>query len=180
MPSVYSRSKENVRQSPWRQAVCAVFLLVTAASSSCLSPYHEVSPVAPPAKPATQSVLVEASGYCSCGTCCGWHRNIFGQAVSNAGGRRKSVGVTASGTRAKPGTIAADTRVFPFGTVLYVPGYGYGRVEDRGSAMVGNKIDLYFPSHKQAEVWGRKRLRALVWPIKPATGARTTSAGKAR
>ena len=36
------------------------------------------------------------------------------------------------GRRARLGTIAADTRRYPFGTIMYVPGYGYGRVEDRG------------------------------------------------
>ena len=166
MPGVLSSSKEIIRQSPWRQAVCAVFLLVTAGGAGCVAPPREVSPAVAPAKAAQFSVEVEASGYCACGDCCGWRRTLLGTPVSKSTGKRKSVGVTASGTKARPGTIAADTSVFPFGTVLYVPGYGYGRVEDRGSSMVGNKIDLYFPSHRQALAWGRKRVRALVWPAK--------------
>ena len=52
-------------------------------------------------------------------------------------GKRKDVGITATGTRAKTGTIAADTSIYPFGTIMYVPGYGYGRVEDVGSAIKG-------------------------------------------
>ncbi len=61
------------------------------------------------------------------------------------------------------GTIAADTRYYPFGTRMYVPGYGWGRVEDRGGAIKGRKhIDLFFDSHYDAMHWGRKRLRVLV------------------
>jgi len=57
------------------------------------------------------------------------------------------------------GTIAADTRYYPFGTRIYVPGYGYGIVEDRGGAIKGaRRLDLYFDSHSRARRWGRKQL----------------------
>ena len=59
----------------------------------------------------------------------------------------------------RDGTIAADTRFYPFGTRFYIPGYGYGRVEDRGAAIKGSKrLDLYFNSHRKALNWGRKRI----------------------
>ena len=58
-----------------------------------------------------------------------------------------------------PGTIAADTKYYPFGTEMFVPGYGDGMVEDRGSAIKGEKrIDLYFNSHGKAREWGRQML----------------------
>ncbi len=61
------------------------------------------------------------------------------------------------------GTIAADTRYYPFGTRMYVPGYGWGRVEDRGSAIKGkSRIDLYFSSHSDALAWGRRRVRVII------------------
>ena len=41
----------------------------------------------------------------------------------------------ASGKMAKVGTIAADTSVYPFGTIMYIPGYGYGEVQDVGGAI---------------------------------------------
>jgi 3D (Asp-Asp-Asp) domain-containing protein len=78
-------------------------------------------------------------------------------------GQRKKVGQTASGTQARPGTIAADTSVYPFGTIIYVPGYGYGVVEDRGAAIKGERLDLYFRSHRQAQEWGRKAQEVRVW-----------------
>ena len=59
----------------------------------------------------------------------------------------------------KDGTIAADTRHYPFGTRMYVPGYGWGRVEDRGGAIKGpTRIDLFFDSHQDALHWGRRKL----------------------
>ena len=59
----------------------------------------------------------------------------------------------------RDGTIAADTAHYPFGTRMYVPGYGWGVVEDRGSAIKGkNRLDLFFKSHNRALEWGRKRV----------------------
>jgi len=110
--------------------------------------------------------VLEVTGYCHCGLCCGWKRNWRGKPVVAYGpqkGQPKRVGVTASGTRVRPGTIAADTSIFPFGTIMYVPGYGYGIVEDRGGAIKGYKIDLYFRTHQQALEWGRHRKQVKVW-----------------
>lgn len=110
-------------------------------------------------------VTLEVTGYCKCGECCGWRRNLLLQPVYAYGsmkGERKKVGVTASGTKAKKGTIAADTSVFPFGTKMKVPGYGSGVVQDRGGAIKGHKIDLFFRTHKQALEWGRQMVRVEV------------------
>ena len=57
------------------------------------------------------------------------------------------------------GTIAADTDYYPFGTRMYVEGYGWGVVEDVGGAIKGpNRIDLYHPTHRKANVWGRQNV----------------------
>ena len=65
---------------------------------------------------------------------------------------------------AKKGTIAADARYYRFGTVMDVPGYGLGRVEDTGGAIQGPaRIDLFFKTHQQALHWGRRRVRVLIW-----------------
>ena len=109
---------------------------------------------------------LEATGYCKCGKCCGWHRTWYGRPVHSSGpskGKRKEVGLTASGKRVRRGTIAADTSVYPFGTIVYIEGYGYGRVEDRGGAIKGKRIDLFFPSHRRALEWGRRKVRVKVW-----------------
>ncbi|MEK6200992.1 MAG: 3D domain-containing protein [Desulfobulbaceae bacterium] len=57
------------------------------------------------------------------------------------------------------GTIAADTKYYPFGTRMYIPGYGWGVVEDRGGAIKGpDRIDLFFDSHADAIQWGRRKV----------------------
>lgn len=113
-------------------------------------------------------MTMEVTAYCNCGKCCSWERSWFGLGppVFSSGankGKRKEIGVTASGTKARYGTIAADTSVLPFGTVIEVPGYGYGRVEDRGGAIKGSRLDLWFPSHEAALKWGRKKIKVRVW-----------------
>lgn len=69
-------------------------------------------------------------------------------------------GITFSGVKVRRdivSTIAADPKVFPIGTVLFVPGYGYGVVADTGSAIKGRKIDLYFETRKQVfKQWGKR------------------------
>jgi 3D (Asp-Asp-Asp) domain-containing protein len=110
-------------------------------------------------------LTLEATGYCKCGECCGWRRNLLLQPVYAYGpmeGEKKKIGITASGTKAKVGTIAADTNVFPFGTRMRIPGYGDGVVEDRGGAIQGGKIDLFFKSHKDALEWGRQTVTVEV------------------
>jgi hypothetical protein len=59
----------------------------------------------------------------------------------------------------RDGTVAADTRFYPFGTRFFIPGYGYGQVEDRGSAIKGrHRLDVFFNSHKEALNWGRRKI----------------------
>jgi 3D (Asp-Asp-Asp) domain-containing protein len=115
-------------------------------------------------KPYSKTML--ATGYCKCGKCCNWERNWRFQAVFKSGplkGKVKKIGITANGTKARKGTIAADTRKYPFGTIMYIEGYGYGRVEDRGGAIKGEHIDLFFRTHKQALEWGKQNKRVKIW-----------------
>lgn len=106
------------------------------------------------------------TGYCNCRKCCDWRFNWYGRPVFASGpnaGKPKKIGMTASGTRAGMGTLAADTDRYPFGTVIYIPGYGYGRVEDRGGAVKGDHVDAWFPSHGRAMRWGKRKLPVKVW-----------------
>ena len=70
---------------------------------------------------------------------------------------------TASGLPLGWGTVAVDTRIFPFGTKMYIPGYGDGVAADTGSAIIGRIIDIWFPSCTQARAWGRKTLTITVY-----------------
>lgn len=71
-----------------------------------------------------------------------------------------SYGITYSGVKVKRdlySTIAADPTVFPLGTILFIPGYGYGVVADTGSAIKGNKIDLYYDTVEEVYAeWGKQ------------------------
>lgn len=75
-------------------------------------------------------------------------------------------GITYSGAKVVRGqysTIAADLDVFPLGTILFIPGYGYGVVADIGSAIKGNKIDLYFDSMDDIyREWGKKTVDVYI------------------
>lgn len=75
-------------------------------------------------------------------------------------------GITFSGVKVKRdlySTIAADTRVFPIGSILFIPGYGYGVVADTGSAIKGNKIDLYYETVQDVyQQWGKKEVEVYL------------------
>lgn len=97
-------------------------------------------------------IWMEVTAYCGCKKCCGPHAQ----------------GLTASG---KPITyndghfVAADKKIFKFGAKLLVPGYADGQpveVIDRGGAIRGNHIDVFFPTHEQAREWGRRWVAVTV------------------
>lgn len=88
-------------------------------------------------------------------------------------------GITYSGVKVRRdknavSTIAADPKVLPLGSILYIPGYGYAVVADTGSAIKGRKIDLYFSTTKQVyKEWGKKTV--VVQLIKRGNGKCTES-----
>ena len=51
-------------------------------------------------------------------------------------------GITASGKRLKKGLVAIDRSLIPFGTMMYVPGYGFAEAADTGGGVKGRWIDL--------------------------------------
>lgn len=143
--------------------LAAIILLMIPFTNSCsVFQYQLRPPVFRPYKVHT----LQVTAYCACEKCCGWERNWKGQKVYAYGphkGERKVVGLTASGTSARKGTIAADTDLYPMGTIMYIEGYGYGVVEDRGSAIQGKHIDLFFKSHNKAMEWGNKNINVKIW-----------------
>ena len=77
------------------------------------------------------------TAYCPCSICCGSNTNI-----------------TAIGTVPVQGrTIAANPNVLPYGTVVYIEGYGTYTVEDTGN-FSSNTIDIFFDSHSVAYDFG--------------------------
>ena len=80
-----------------------------------------------------------ATAYCGCAKCCG-----------------KSTGKTASGTTATAGRTVAMSSSYSFGTKIEIQGMGTYIVEDRGGAIKGNRIDIFFSNHQKALDFGRK------------------------
>ncbi len=69
---------------------------------------------------------------------------------------------TATNTLARRGVVAADWRVFPPGTRLFIPGYGEAVVEDRGGAIKGMHLDLFVDSVQEARKWGVREIPVYV------------------
>lgn len=59
-------------------------------------------------------------------------------------------------------TIAVDPTVIPMGSKVYVEGYGYAVAADTGSAIKGNKIDIYLDSESECNSWGRRQVEVKI------------------
>lgn len=110
-----------------------------------LSP-RSSAPVPPSDHTLRPGRIMTITAYCPCKKCCG----------------KWADGYTSSGVRAV-GKIVAAPPGMPFGTVLEIPGYGRCRVQDRGGAIVGDKLDVLFATHEAAKQWGVQEL--LVWEV---------------
>jgi len=104
----------------------------------------------PQAKDGWQSVRMRVTGYCPCSQCCGSF----------------SDGITANNHHIQPGdTFVAADKSYQFGTEMVIPGYNSDRsvqVMDRGGAIKGNRLDLFFQTHQQALQWGVQHLDVLI------------------
>jgi 3D (Asp-Asp-Asp) domain-containing protein len=65
-------------------------------------------------------------------------------------------GRTATGVSVGYGIVAVDPNVIPLGTKMTIPGYGQGVAADTGGAIVGARIDLWFPTRSEALAWGTR------------------------
>lgn len=67
-------------------------------------------------------------------------------------------GITASGSYALDGvTIAVDPNVIPIGSRVYIEGIGYRIAQDVGSAIRGQRIDLFISDLSKAKQFGVKK-----------------------
>ena len=68
-------------------------------------------------------------------------------------------GYTATGTKARYGTLAVDPKVIPYGTKVYIKELDKVFVaEDCGGGIKGNKIDIYMNSKADCQKWGVKTI----------------------
>ncbi|RHW33968.1 LysM peptidoglycan-binding domain-containing protein [Lysinibacillus yapensis] len=75
-------------------------------------------------------------------------------------------GVTATGINLKQNpnakVISVDPSVIPLGSKVYVEGYGEAIAGDTGSAIKGNKIDVFIPSKQAAINYGVKQVKVTI------------------
>ncbi|MCP4260100.1 MAG: hypothetical protein GY774_21680 [Planctomycetes bacterium] len=95
-------------------------------------------------------IEMRVTAYCPCPHCCGEY----------------SDGITANGHEIQPGDtfVAADGR-YPFDTEMLIPDYSNSqpvKVLDRGGAIKGNKLDVFFATHEEALEWGVQYLEVNV------------------
>lgn len=82
-------------------------------------------------------------------------------------------GITATGKPVAEGMVAADWKVLPPHTVVYVKVGDTLRqyvVEDRGGAIGGNRLDIYVPTHGQALSAGVFTAQVYIDPPGDETG----------
>lgn len=95
-----------------------------------------------------------ATAYCNCEICCGSYAT-------------SSPSITASGAYCQQGrTISVDPNVIPLGTEVIVEYQDGSRAtyvaEDTGSAIKGNRLDVYFSSHEEACRFGRQEVTVYI------------------
>jgi 3D (Asp-Asp-Asp) domain-containing protein len=91
-------------------------------------------------------------------------RSAAAPTVTVLSGRRLTVsttayslpGYTSSGLHTGWGVVAVDPSVIPLGTHMTIPGYGEGVAADTGTAIIGDRVDLWFPTLALAQAWGRR------------------------
>lgn len=66
--------------------------------------------------------------------------------------------ITATGTTPKVNhTIAVDPKIIPYGSKVYIDGYGTYTAEDTGGVIKGNIIDIYMGSYDECMQFGRRK-----------------------
>ena len=71
-------------------------------------------------------------------------------------------GRTASGMRTRQGIVAADPRVLRLGTRIHVHGMGDYVVADTGKKIKGHRLDLWYPTSRQARNFGKQRVLVTI------------------
>jgi 3D (Asp-Asp-Asp) domain-containing protein len=156
-----ARKTKRKNLKGWAYVVGAILALSMLAEGRFYIPKH----IRPPKEAQAMVVEMKTTSYCHCRRCCSYKWFLFlpYQKTGFLSFRFKHVGKTSSGASVRPGSIAADPSLYPYGTIMHIPGYGYARVEDTGGAIKGQHIDLYRPNHWFARKWGVQMKQVRVW-----------------
>lgn len=115
------------------------------------APYWQSGPGVPKPVPAEKSVekgqslgLFITSGYCTCELCSSGENITFSGTVPQANH-----------------TISADLDLLPLNTKVIINDIVY-TVEDKGSSVAGNHIDIYYASHEEAVAHGVQEVEVFL------------------
>lgn len=70
--------------------------------------------------------------------------------------------ITASGQPVYPGVTVAAGPDIPFGTWLWIEGFGWRRVDDRGGKIKNGRVDICFISRQEALKFGRQKVVVVI------------------
>lgn len=134
-------------------------------------PAEQTKPAAPaeqakPAAPAEKAEKEKTVSNSESTNQSGIEKEITVRATAYTADCQGCSGTTATGIdlKANPDTkvISVDPSVIPLGSKVYVEGYGYATAADTGSAIKGNKVDIFIPNEQDAINWGVKNVKLQI------------------
>ncbi|MBK5442051.1 3D domain-containing protein [Peribacillus sp. TH24] len=135
------------------------------------APAEQAKPAAPaeqakPAAPAEKAEKEKTVSNSESTNQSGIEKEITVRATAYTADCQGCSGTTATGIdlKANPDTkvISVDPSVIPLGSKVYVEGYGYATAADTGSAIKGNKVDIFIPNEQDAINWGVKNVKLQI------------------
>ncbi|MFB7639911.1 3D domain-containing protein [Peribacillus butanolivorans] len=135
------------------------------------APAEQAKPAAPaeqakPAAPAEQAKKEKTVSNSESTNQSGIEKEITVRATAYTANCQGCSGTTATGIdlKANPDAkvISVDPSVIPLGSKVYVEGYGYATAADTGSAIKGNKVDIFIPNEQDAINWGVKNVKLQI------------------
>lgn len=90
------------------------------------------------------------------------NKDIICYTTAYTGGGKTFLGLTCARNVNGISTISVDPNVIPLRSILYIEGYGYAIAVDTGSAIKGNKVDVYFDTLQECYDWGTRYVKVTI------------------
>ncbi|MFC9599908.1 LysM peptidoglycan-binding domain-containing protein [Peribacillus butanolivorans] len=161
-PATYKGEAASVKPekpaAPTEQAKRAV----SAEQAKPAVPAEQAKPAAPAEKAEKEKTVSNSESTNQSGI----EKEITVRATAYTADCQGCSGTTATGIdlKANPNAkvISVDPSVIPLGSKVYVEGYGYATAADTGSAIKGNKVDIFIPNEQDAINWGVKNVKLQI------------------
>ena len=90
------------------------------------------------------------------------NKEVICYTTAYTGGGKTFSGLTCARNADGISTISVDPNVIPLNSMLYIEGYGYAIAADTGSAIKGNKVDVYFNTLQECYDWGTRYVKVTI------------------